>query len=75
MTPAAMTGTGDVEEGERDVAHWSGQLADAVQDKPELKGRDAPGLHRLPAQAPGRIAPATGLSPSIRSATRSPAEA
>ena len=37
MTPAAMTESGDVEEGERDIAHWSGQLADAVQDKPELK--------------------------------------
>jgi hypothetical protein len=37
MTPAAMTRSGDVEEGERDIAHWSGQVADAVQDKPELK--------------------------------------
>jgi hypothetical protein len=36
-TPAAMTGSGDIEEGERDAFHWSGQVADAVQDSPELK--------------------------------------
>jgi hypothetical protein len=37
MVPAAMMEAGDPEEAERDTVHWSGQVADAVQDKPELK--------------------------------------
>ena len=37
MTPAALRGAGVVAVGARPVAHWPGQLADVVQDKPELK--------------------------------------
>jgi hypothetical protein len=37
FTPAAEAEAGETEEAERDTFHWSGQVADAVQEKPELK--------------------------------------
>ena len=37
MTPAAEAETGDIDQAESDVAHVSGQLADAVDEDPALK--------------------------------------
>ena len=37
MTPAAEAETGDIDQAESDVQHVSGQVADAVDEDPDLK--------------------------------------
>ena len=37
LVPAAMTESGDVEQGESDIRHPSGQVADALDQDPGLK--------------------------------------
>ncbi len=36
-TPAAEAETGDIDQGESDIAHVSGQVIDAIDDEPELR--------------------------------------
>lgn len=36
-TPAAEAESGDIDQGESDIAHVSGQVIDAIDDEPELR--------------------------------------
>jgi hypothetical protein len=36
-TPAAEASAGDVDQAASDVTHWSGQVADAIDERPDFK--------------------------------------